>query len=139
MLLDAWRGNPHAFFRSPFFSFDPWALERQVAPAVVTDDGQNLVVSLEIPGVPEADIQLTVTGQTLTITANRKVEVPEGYVVHQQARRGGAISRSFRLPAKIDADAARAVVRDGVLTVTLPRAAAEKARAIQVQAAQPSA
>ena len=139
MLLDAWRANPNAFFRSPFFTFDPWALERQSAPAVVTDDGQNLVVSLEIPGVPEADIQLTVTGQTLTVSAKRKLEVPDGYVVHQQARQGGTISRSFRLPAKIDADSARAVVRDGVLTVTLPRAAAEKARAIQVQAAQPTA
>lgn len=133
MLLDAWLGNPRARLFSPFFGVDPWALERASAPAQVVDTGDSLVVTLEIPGVPEADVQLTCTGQTLTVTTQRTIKPPEGYVVHQQERRGGPISRSFRLPVRVDAETAKASVKDGILTVTLPRAAAERQRTIPVQ------
>lgn len=132
MLLDPWRSHARAFNFNPFITFDPWSLERQAAPALVTDDGNNVILMLETPGIPESEIEVSVTGQTLTVKANRRMEAPEGYVVHQQQRRGGSFTRSFRLAARIDADQARAVVRDGLLTVTLPRAAAEKTRSIPV-------
>lgn len=137
MLLDAFLGSPLTRLRSPFFAFDPWSMDRASAPAHVVDTGESLVVTLEIPGVPESDVQLTCTGHTLTITTNRTIKPPEGYVVHQQERRGGAITRSFRLPIQVDADTAKATVRDGILTVTLPRAATERQRVIPVQVPAP--
>lgn len=133
MLLDSWLNTPRPFFRAPFFALDPWALERGNAPAQVVDLGDSLQLTLEIPGVSETDVQLTLTGPTLTVAFQRKLQVPDGYVAHQQERRGGAVTRSFRLPGGINAEGATANVKDGLLTVTIPRRAEATPRSIPIQ------
>jgi HSP20 family protein len=99
------------------------------------DDGSNLVLTAEVPGLTEKDIQLTLNQQVLSISGERKLEVPEGYSTHRNERANVRFSRSLSLPCRVDADKTQATVRDGILTVTLEKAADARPRQIAVQPA----
>jgi len=104
-------------------------------PAInLYDTGKELLLQAEVPGLSEKDIQITGNQETLTISGERKVEMPEGYSVHRQEREGVRFSRSFSCPCKVDLERATATVRDGLLTVTLPKAPEAQPRQITVKA-----
>jgi HSP20 family protein len=98
------------------------------------DTGQSLVLEADIPGMTQKDLRLTVNENTLTIEGERKNDAPEGYSVHRQERGGFRFSRSFTLPFKADAERSEATVKDGVLTVTVPKAKEAQPRQITVRA-----
>lgn len=100
----------------------------------VYDDGTNVLVTADVPGLSEKDVTLTLHDGVLTIAGKRKAEVPEGYVVHRQERGAFEFTRSFKLPTKIDPEKTMAQVKDGVLTVTLAKAAEAQPRQIAVRA-----
>ena len=99
----------------------------------VVDAGSELQVRAELPGFSEKDLSITVEQGSLTIRGKRSAEVPEGYSVHRQERGEYAFARSFTLPSRIDTEKVRAALRDGVLELTLPKAAEEQPRQIQVK------
>jgi len=98
------------------------------------DAGAELVLVAEVPGVAEADLQLTVTHDGLTVSGARKALVPEGHSVHRKERSALEFRRSFALPARVDTEKASASVKHGILTVTLPKAADARPRQISVRA-----
>ena len=100
----------------------------------VYDAGDALYVVADLPGVADSALELTLKQDVLTLAGERKVEAPKGHTVHRQERRGTRFSRSFTLPCKIDADALTADLKDGVLTVKLPKAPEAQARKISVRA-----
>lgn len=88
----------------------------------VSDDGETIVVVADLPGFAKADIDLSVTEDALTVSATREQddeEESDAYVRRERSSR--SIRRTVSLPATVDADAASATYRNGVLTVTLPR------------------
>ena len=99
------------------------------------DDGTNFVLRADVPGLAEADVQISVAGNTVTLRGERKVEVPEGHSVHRRERTAVRFAKSFELPARVDAEKVSATLRLGVLTLTLPRAADAQPRQIAVKAA----
>lgn len=103
-------------------------------PTSVYDAGANVVVMADLPGVKDKDVSVTLEKDVLTLSGERQVALPEGHVVHRQERRAARFSRRFLLPFKVDADALSAELKDGVLTITLPKAPEAKARKIEVQA-----
>lgn len=102
--------------------------------ANLRDSGGELVLEAEVPGLTEKDITLTVTQDTLALAGERKAEVPDGYAVQRRERVGQKFSRSFALPSRVDVERATAAVKNGVLTVTLPKAADARPRQIAVKA-----
>jgi len=98
------------------------------------DTGTALVLRAELPGVEDKDLDLSVEESTLTIKGERKDAPPAGYSVHRKERQPFQFSRSFTLPAKVEADNAQAVLKNGVLTVTLPKAKEAQPRQITVKA-----
>jgi HSP20 family protein len=98
------------------------------------DQGSQLVVRAELPGVSEDDIQLTVDHGVLSLKGTRKASLPEGYSVHRQERADYQFARSFTLPCKVDLEKTGATMKNGLLTVTLPKAAEEQPRQIAVRA-----
>lgn len=102
--------------------------------ATLDDSGANLVVRLEVPGVEQKDIELSVDGSTLTLKGERKEQAMEGYSVHRRERSAFRFAKSFSLPAKIDAENVQAELKQGVLTVTLPKAKEAQPRQISVRA-----
>ena len=93
------------------------------------------VATAELPGFDPDDIQISVVGDTLTVSGNRKPEdVGEGAKYHRRERGCGRFTRSFQLPFQIEGDAVEATFERGVLHITLPRAEADKPKRISVKA-----
>jgi HSP20 family protein len=98
------------------------------------DEGNQLVVRAEVPGLSEEDLKISVDQGVLTIAGERHVAPPEGYSAHRQERGSYRFSRSFTLPRKVDAEKTTAKLAHGVLSLTLPKAAEEQPRQIPVSA-----
>lgn len=92
-------------------------------PAVdVTEDDKAYKVTAELPGLEEKDVEVTVTGDALTIRGEKKYEKEESTRNrHMSERAYGSFQRSFALPEGIDRDKIGADMAKGVLTVTLPK------------------
>jgi len=103
-------------------------------PSTSLDDkGDALVVKADVPGISEKEIEITVTGDTVTIRGKRDADVPKGYSVHRKERSSFTFARSYRLPAKVDSDKAQASVKNGILEMVLPKAAESQPRKITVK------
>lgn len=88
--------------------------------AQLADD--HYVITVELPGVAEKDMELTVHDGVVTVKGEKKVErEEEGATWYFSERQFGAFSRAFRLPPDADAGAVEADLKDGVLTVTVPK------------------
>jgi HSP20 family protein len=98
-------------------------------------DGQ-IVVKAELPGIAADQIEVTVTGNELKLSGERKEEkeVREEDYFHSE-RTYGRIFRSVVLPDGVDTDAVTATVKDGVVEVTLPRKQAAATKKIEVKTA----
>jgi len=100
---------------------------------VLSDAGSSLLVKAEVPGLTEKDLQLSIHQDVLTMSGERKQSAPEGYHVHRQERAPLKFARSFTLPCKIDPEKATATLKDGVLTLTLPKGPEAQPRQIAVK------
>jgi HSP20 family protein len=107
------------------------------APALdVHQTADEIVVTAALPGVKPDDVDITITGQTLSIRgefkADEKVERDQ-YLYRE--RRHGSFHRQLQLPVRVQGDAASATFEDGVLTLRIPKSEDVKPRQIQVKAA----
>ena len=97
-----------------------------------TDDA--VAVTASLPGVKPDDVQVSVTGKTLTIRGEAKTETEENEPnYYRQERRSGAFERVITLPVRVEADEAVANFEDGVLKLELPKVAEVKATTIEVK------
>jgi HSP20 family protein len=116
------------------------AEERAWAPAIeVFEKEDKFVVKAELPGMKEEDIDVSVVGDTLTIKGERKAEIEvkeEDYYCCERSY--GSFSRSVTLPSTVDANKIEASYENGVLEISLPKAAEVKPRKISVSAKKAS-
>ncbi len=98
------------------------------------DTGGAFVLEADVPGLTESDFNIDLTEDVLSVRGSRKAAVPEGYSVHRRERAGFEFSRSFALPAKVDAEKTHATLKNGVLTITLEKAPEVKPRQIAIRA-----
>lgn len=105
------------------------------APSVDLSETDNSVeVKIDLPGIKASEIDIQVNGNLLTISGERKEEKEEkGKTFHRVERRFGSFSRSVTLPCAVQEAEAAAECRDGVLTVTLPKAEEAKTHKIKVK------
>jgi HSP20 family protein len=130
--------NPVTDFWPQFF--EPFRhmgtrLAEWVAPASeASSDDEAYRIAMELPGVTEEDIDLTVEGGVMTVKGEKKTEREEkGDTWFFSERQYGAFSRSFRLPDDADGEGVKADLKDGVLTVTVPRKAPRTPEAKRVK------
>lgn len=126
MRWDPWRqmraGKRH---RSEFFlpHFD------------VKETKGGYVFQADVPGVKESDLDISLTGNRLTIAGKRESqEEREGETQFVLERSHGSFSRTFTLPEGADVDNIKADLREGVLHVELPKKAAAQPKKVQIQA-----
>ncbi len=98
----------------------------------VWTDQDGAIVTAEIPGVNRDDIEISVTGSSLTLSGKRQAE--EGVSYHRQERTVGKFARTLDLPFQVDAGKVEARLDRGILEIRLPRAEADKPRKIKVKA-----
>jgi HSP20 family protein len=110
-----------------------------LAPASDASSNRNAYrINVELPGVSEEDIHLTVEGDVVTVSGEKSETKEEtGDTWYFSERQFGSFRRSFRLPEDADAEGAEAHVRNGVLEISIPRKTAntEKSRKIEVKKA----
>lgn len=104
------------------------------APALdVYEDKDNFVVNTELPGLKREDIEVTLQDGVLVISGERKTgENRDEGEIRRQERLYGKFQRALTLPAPVAADKVKAQYKDGVLTVTVPKAEEAKPRKIDV-------
>ena len=109
-----------------------------IAPAAEASGREGAyAVTVELPGVAESDIHLSVSEHMLTLQGEKRASRDEkGESWYFSERAYGAFSRSFRLPPDADGDRVEAVLKDGVLTITVPRHAPgpeERAHRVEIR------
>ena len=109
--------------------FEGWAV-----PLDVVQDGDDIVVRASIPGIEPGDIELTIEEGVLTIkgaTSGQRQESDGQFLMRE--RRAGKFYRSLRLPDSLDAENVTSQYENGVLTVTIPKLEAKKAKRLEIK------
>jgi HSP20 family protein len=101
-------------------------------PLNVSEEGNNVYVRAELPGVNPENIDISVEGDALTLKGQRTLGEPEGVSYHRREREAGRFRRVITLPTRIDTDLVEASFKDGVLKIVLPKAAEMLPKQIQV-------
>ena len=117
-------------FFPDFFTKNDMTLMPQID---VKSDDKAYTMSVELPGVAPEDVKVEVNGNMLTVSGEKKEEVKENGKTHVQERRYGSFMRSMTLPEDADAENVKAVTKNGVLSLEIPRKAESKAKSIEVQ------
>ncbi|MFA7669091.1 MAG: Hsp20/alpha crystallin family protein [Burkholderiaceae bacterium] len=122
------------FVRPVDFDFDSSALQSPEMRVDVKENADNYAVLAELPGVAKEDIHVSIDGQLVSISAERKQEkeVKDGERVLRTERYFGKVSRSFQLGQEVDESRATAKFTDGVLELTLPKKAPAQARRLAI-------
>jgi len=104
------------------------------APALdVQEDKDGFTIRAELPGLKREDIEVSLQDGVLVIAGERKAEaVKEDTEVHRQERYFGRFSRALTLPTAVSGDQVKAAYKDGILTVTLPKAEQAKPKSITI-------
>ena len=112
------------------------ASARTWAPAVdIFEDRQEIVVSAELPGMRQEDIDIELTGDTLTLRGERKFDEThrkDSYVRVERAY--GHFQRSFTIGVPVQPEAVKATYRDGLLEIHLPKSEETRPKKVQVTA-----
>jgi len=120
--------NPRAASPREHVSSRVWS-----PPVDVYEDQDVIVIQAELPGMKQEDIDIEMTGETLTIRGERKFEDEQRrdrYV--RIERQYGAFQRSFTIGIPIEENKVKATYRNGILEVTLPKAEVTKPKKVQV-------
>jgi HSP20 family protein len=112
-MIDPTLNDSGAFSKNHFFEPD----------IDVKENGKNYVITLDLPGMDKDKINVTVSGQTLVISGERKVEKEETALgkFNRAERSFGSFQRSIPLPRDADGNLVNAEYQNGVLTITLPK------------------
>lgn len=128
---------------APFYQMEPnWLSENSVVlaePAVeVTEDDKVYTITAEVPGLEHKDIEVSLSGDLLTLKGEKRREKEEkGKDFYVSERAYGAFQRSFALPDGVDREKVAAELSKGVLKITLPKTteAQKSEKKIEVKAA----
>ena len=136
------RWEPFRLMRD-LMGWDPF---REIAPFVpqipqgfapsfeIKESKEGYVFKADVPGVKEADLSVNVTGNRLTIAGKREAEKEEKTdTYYTYERTYGDFARSFTLPDGVDMNGVRADLKDGVLTVSLPKTPEAQPKKIAIE------
>jgi len=100
----------------------------------IYEDGENIVVVADLPGVDGNSVEITLEKGVLTINGYVEPVVPENYTLNYAEYEVGDFQRSFRLSNQIDQENIQATMKDGVLRLVLPKVGPAKTKKIAVKA-----
>jgi HSP20 family protein len=115
-------------------SFPTYERKREVwvPPADVVENEKEIVVFFDLPGVDQKDVEISVSGDQITVKGERKPLDGETRFLRQE-RVYGPFSRTFALRVPVDVDRVTATYRNGVLEIHLPKVEEQRARRIVIQ------
>ena len=106
----------------------------ELPPVNVWAGEDGLIVEAQLPGYERDGLELSVASDTLTIKGARAAdELGEGSAYHRRERPSGRFVRTLSLPFRVEDGEIEALLKNGVLTIDLPRAKSDRPRKIQIQ------
>ena len=102
----------------------------------ITENADSLTITAELPGMTQADVQVEIEDNVLTLRGEKKAEHEKEDAkgdVHVWERTYGGFQRSFLLPRTVDVEKVDAGMKNGVLTLTLPKTPQARGRKIEVK------
>jgi HSP20 family protein len=110
-------------------------MDRQISPRTNVEETENeWIISAELPGVDKKDISINMQDDVLTISGEKKSEKEDKEKnFHRVERSYGKFSRSFTINTAVVQDKVDAEYKDGILTISLPKAEEAKPKAIDVK------
>jgi HSP20 family protein len=109
------------------------ATRRWIPAMDLVETGEHFVLTADLPGISENDVNIEVENNVLTVSGERKTEHQEKHAGYYRLERAtGAFSRSLTLPEGIDADAVKATFDNGVLEVRIPKPVQAQPRKVQI-------
>lgn len=114
---------------------DDWRGQVRRFDVDVREDEEQYVIEADLPGLDRENVDITVEDGVLAIEAKHGSDAEdegEGYYVRE--RRFGKLARSFRVPKEVDTDNIKAELKNGVLSVTLPKTETAKLKKVQIKA-----
>jgi HSP20 family protein len=122
---DFWLGGTRGPIRRDYPFVNAWK-----------NDEEDLILSAELPGYDPENIDISITGDRLTLKATQMIEEqpkePVNLQYHRRERFEGNVARTITLPFEVDVEAVEATYQNGILTLELPRLPEEKPRKIAV-------
>lgn len=119
-----------------FMGNRPSPLHGRAFPAMnLWEDDQRLMLEAEVPGMGLDDLDIAIQGNELTLKGQRNVVNGDNATYHRRERGVGTFTRYITLPVEVDADRVEAALKDGVLTIVLPKSEKARARKITVRSA----
>lgn len=106
---------------------------RRFPPVNLYEREEDLVLRAEVPGVVIEELDLSVTGDSLTLEGERRLQLPQGASYVAQERQHGRFRRVVALPHPVDAQKVKAEYAEGILTVTMPKAKEAGPRTVKVK------
>jgi HSP20 family protein len=117
-----------------FFATDRLPVQTLFPLLDVLEQGNDFIVTADLPGVKKEDIKITFENNVLTISGTRKSqEVPENANLLLNELRSGDFNRSIKFRQDVDTAKMSAEMNNGILTITLPKAESVKAREISIK------
>jgi len=101
-------------------------------PINVFQQGHDFVAVVELPGVAKSDLELHAKESTIRISGKKSFDYGDKISLHRRERIAGTFDRTITLPVRIDPDGIKAEMRDGILTLFIPRAESDKPRTISI-------
>jgi HSP20 family protein len=119
----------------PWWPMLRWPEELARMPTVdVYEEGDQVVVKAEVPGMRKEEIDVRIAGDVLTISGKKeKEEKVERKDYYRYERSAGEFSRSVQLPAEVQADKVQAQLKEGVLEIRAPKTAEAKSRSKRIE------
>jgi HSP20 family protein len=137
LFLDPFRVMDELFRWDPFRGGEGWGaqLTEFVPNFEVKETKDEYVLQADMPGVNERDLEISVTGNVIQVSGKREQEArQEGERFYAMERSYGTFTRSFALPEGADAERVSADLKDGVLTVRIPKKPEVQAKRISIGA-----
>ncbi len=127
--------RPFSFFGPSWFPRVRMPEFEEISPSVdIYEEGDDVVVKAELPGMKKDDIEVTITDDTITISGEKKREEKvEKKNYYRYERSFGSFTRSFRIPVDVQTDKAQASFKDGVLEIKIPKTEEAKRRTKKLQ------
>lgn len=134
--LAGFRGDMEEMMRR-FLSEPFWPTSRveEWLPSVdIAEKDGNIVVKAELPGLEAKDIELSVSGDLLTLKGEKKrEEETKEQDYYRREIYSGSFQRTFRLPDEVDSDKVDASFKNGILTITMPKTEGTKQKKIEIK------
>ncbi len=126
-------------FAGPEGAQEPLTAGNFVPAVDVYEDEQKLMLKLEVPGIPQEDLDVRIENQLLTVRGERRFEAEEKEEnFHRIERRFGTFARTFTLPVSVDTASIAAKYENGVLAIQLAKKEAAKPKQVKIEISSPS-